>query len=141
MENQRKTLFSETRKDLLNRQLSNSQNVDRAILSISTAGLGFLLTIKKYFSAGTLNNEILNLFYYASILFLISIYTTLASFITSNWAINKQLFFAEQYYLKEKDEYAKKRNWPSLCTNFLYYLSIIIFCTAILLTFSLLQKT
>jgi hypothetical protein len=44
---ERKRLYSETRKDLLNRQLSNAENFDKAILSLSTAGLGFSLAFIK----------------------------------------------------------------------------------------------
>lgn len=36
-------LYADTRSDLLKRQLSNSENADRAILSVSTAALGFSL--------------------------------------------------------------------------------------------------
>ena len=40
-------LYGETRADLLKRQLSNSENADRAILSVSTAALGFSLAFLK----------------------------------------------------------------------------------------------
>lgn len=40
-------LYADARADLLKRQLSNSENADRAILSVSTAALGFSLAFLK----------------------------------------------------------------------------------------------
>ena len=44
---ERQRLYEEYRKDLLARQLSNAQNFDKAVLSLSTAGLGFSLAFIK----------------------------------------------------------------------------------------------
>lgn len=44
---ERQRIHSETRQDLLKRQLSNAENFDKAILSLSTAGLGFSLAFIK----------------------------------------------------------------------------------------------
>ena len=40
-------LLAETRADLLKRQLSNSENYDKAVISLSTAFLGFSLAFLK----------------------------------------------------------------------------------------------
>jgi hypothetical protein len=40
-------MYSEVRQDLLKRQFSNAENFDKAILSLSTAGLGFSLAFLK----------------------------------------------------------------------------------------------
>jgi len=43
----REEIYAETRKDLLTRQLSNSEKFDGAILTLSTAALGVSLTFIK----------------------------------------------------------------------------------------------
>ncbi len=43
----RNDLYAKIRDDLLKRQLSNSENADRAVLSVSAAALGFLLAFIK----------------------------------------------------------------------------------------------
>lgn len=131
MDEKRYQIYSEVRKDLLNRQLSNSQNADRAILTLSVAGLGFLFTFFKYF---LYDNRIPLFFYVSSLLFLVAIFSTLLSFITSQKAINKQLEFAKEYYLNENEEYLSKKNWLSNVTNLLFYVSIFTFLTAIITT-------
>ena len=129
----RQKLYSETRQDLLTRQLSNSQNYDRAILSLSTAGLGFSLAFIQNLIPLTLSKHIW-LLYYSWVFFIIAIVLTLLSFLFSQKAIDKQLFFAEKYYLEEEDEYAEKRNWLSDINNWIFYSSWLIFVLAISLT-------
>ncbi len=46
-EDERKRLYSETRTDLLKRQLSNAENYDKAVLSLATGVLGFSLVLLK----------------------------------------------------------------------------------------------
>jgi hypothetical protein len=44
---EKRRLLAETRADLLKRQLSNAENYDKAVLSLSTAFLGFSLAFLK----------------------------------------------------------------------------------------------
>jgi len=44
---ERQRVYERTRDDLLKRQLSNAENFDKAILSVSTAALGFSLAFLK----------------------------------------------------------------------------------------------
>lgn len=100
----RQRLYAEARADLLKRQLSNSENADRAILSVSTAALGFSLAFLK--DIIRLNEAEYGLLLYLSwAFFVISIIATLLSFFTSQKAINEQLEIAHKYYI-DGDEQA-----------------------------------
>lgn len=91
-------LYAETRSDLLKRQLSNSENADRAILSVSTAALGFSLAFLK--DIVSLQDAIFpSLPYVSWALFVLSIVVTLCSFFSSQKAIEEQLDLANRYYI------------------------------------------
>lgn len=122
-------IYSETRRDLLCRQLSNSENFDKAILSLSSAGLGLSLTFIKDIHASHL--FLLQLSWYV---FGLAIVITVISFLSSQRAINNQLQFAEQYYLEGQDEFLTKQNTPAKITFWLTYLSAGAFIVAIVLT-------
>lgn len=97
-------LYADTRSDLLKRQLSNSENADRAILSVSTAALGFSLAFLK--DIVSLQEAIFPYLPYLSwALFALSIVVTLLSFFTSQKAIDEQLELAHKYYI-DRDEAA-----------------------------------
>lgn len=98
-------LYGETRADLLKRQLSNSENADRAILSVSTAALGFSLAFLKDI-VPILTATHTWLLYSSWLLFVMAIVATLLSFFTSQKAIDAQLEFADRYYIQQ-DESAK----------------------------------
>lgn len=92
-------LYADARADLLKRQLSNSENADRAILSVSTAALGFSLAFLK--DIIWLNNTEWNLLLYLSwAFFVFSVIVTLVSFFTSQKAIDEQLEIAHKYYIE-----------------------------------------
>ena len=75
------------------RQLSNSQMLDRAILSLSSAGLALSLAfMKTVIQANAGNNEVTNVYflYISWWAFVLAIILTLISFFTSNYGIEKQ---------------------------------------------------
>lgn len=130
---ERKNLYASTRADLLNRQMSNSENFDKAILSLSTGLLGISLAfIKDVVPLERAEFKILIVASWYCLAF--SIISTIISFITSQLGVKKQLIFAEKYYLEEQDEYLTKVNLPAKLTDILNYLSGIIFVFAIFLT-------
>lgn len=95
-------LYAEARADLLKRQLSNSENADRAILSVSTAALGFSLAFLK--DIVPLQEAIFPYLPYLSwAFFALSIVLTLLSFFSSQKAIDEQLVLAHRYYI-DRDE-------------------------------------
>ena len=99
-------LYGEARADLLKRQLSNSENADRAILTVSTAALGFSLAfLKNVVPIQTADYSWL--LYLSWVFFPAAIIATLLSFFTSQKAIAGQLDLAHKYYI-EHDEGAAK---------------------------------
>lgn len=75
------------------RQLSNSQMLDRAILSLSSAGLTLSLAfMKTVVQTNAGNNEVIdvNFLYISWWAFVLAIIFTLISFLTSNYGLEKQ---------------------------------------------------
>ena len=129
----REELYAETRKDLLTRQLSNSEKFDGAILMLSTAALGLSLAFIKdvvSFEKAQMTGWLIASWW----LFGCAIVSTLSSFIASQLGIRKQLTYAEKYYLNEKNEYLTKRNIPARMTDFLNCASAILFVIALVCT-------
>jgi hypothetical protein len=130
---ERKKLYSKYRDELYKRQLSNSENFDKAILSLSSAGLGFSLAFIKDlipFSHATYV-FVLIISWFA---FALAIICTIVSFYLSQIGIDKQLNYAEQYYLEGKEDFLNKKNWPSKLTNYFNDFAGLIFIIAIILT-------
>lgn len=129
---EREELYRDTRDDLLKRQLSNSENFDKAILTLSTAALGISLTFTKYVvplqSAAYLWTLRLSW-----VLFTLAIISTLCSFLLSQCGIKTQLRHAEKYYLERKDEFLAKGNRAARYTERAAYASAILFVGAIIL--------
>lgn len=111
-------LYAETRADLLKRQLSNSENADRAILSVSTAALGFSLAFLK--DIVPLSEACFPALPYLSWgLFSLAIIATLVSFFTSQKAIDEQLELAHRYYVERDDSAASIRPKQAKVTDIL----------------------
>jgi len=129
----KKEIYAETRKDLLTRQLSNSERLDGAILTLSTAALGLSLAFIKNvvsFEKAELTGWLIASWW----LFGCAIVLTLLSFIASQLGIKTQLTYAEEYYLKNNDEYLTKRNIPARATDYLNYTSAFLFVSALVAT-------
>ena len=132
--------YLKERDELLKRQLSNSQLFDKAILTLSSAGLGFSLAfIRKGVSLDEATQ--VYLLYFSWGLFFLAIASTLISFFTSQRAISKQLEFNEGYYLGNEGKPSNSENkadnsknrWNQI-TNTLSCFSLIFYLLAILLT-------
>ncbi|MCD6704476.1 MULTISPECIES: hypothetical protein [Vibrio] len=87
------------REELLKRQLSNNEGYDKAILSLSSAGLALSLTAIK-FVVPLETASYLWALKMSWVLFLLTVLSTLAAYLIGNKAIDKQLEIAEDYYLK-----------------------------------------
>jgi len=129
----REKKYAETRKDLLTRQLSNSEKFDGAILTLSTAALGVSLTFIKDIVPLSLvqNIYIIKISWW---LFGFAILSTIMSFVTSQSGISKQLHYAEEYYLNEKSEFLNKKNIPATLTDIFNNLAAIFFIIALICT-------
>jgi hypothetical protein len=132
-EEERQRLYAETRKDLLTRQLSNSEKFDGAILTLSTGGLGISLAFIKDI-VPIEKTQCVVLLIVSWRFFGSAIVSTLISFLMSQKGIDKQLHYAEEYYLNQKNEYLTKTNIPAEATKFLNLTSAILFIIAIVLT-------
>ena len=93
---ERQRLHDTLRDDLFKRQLSNSENLDRAILMLSSAGLGLSLVFVKGLVPLT-KADCMCLLYFSWFLFGSAILSTLVSFFVSQQGIKKQLEMNKQY--------------------------------------------
>lgn len=129
----RQELYAKTRDDLLKRQLSNSENADRAVLTVSTAALGFSLAFLKDVVPLAAADQ-LWLLYVSWLCFTLAIIITLASFFTSQKAINAQLALAERYYLQHDESAYANRPSSATVTENLNLAGAVIFVVGIFLT-------
>jgi len=130
---QRESLYAEYRKELLAAQRSNSESLDKAVLSLSTAFLGFSLAFIRYIipvEASTC----LFLLKFSWALFCVAITSTLVSFLTSQIGIIKQLKYAEKSYLENNKAFNNKTTRLAGITIFINVFSSIIFILAVLFT-------
>ena len=128
----RKNLLAETRADLLKRQLSNAENYDKAVLSLSTACLGFSVGFLKDF-VPIASAKWPWALYGSWIVLIMAIVTTIFSYYSSQRAIEKQLKKAEDYYLKGLED-ALARTASARITDCLNYASGVFFVLGIILT-------
>lgn len=126
-------LFAEQKAELLKRQLSNSDNFDKAVLAYSTAGLGFSLAFLKDFLP-IVKAQGSWLLYTSWALFVLSIILTIVSFASSQFGIAKQLTLNERYYLKKDKSALSERNLFSMITDWLNNLSGVAFVAALIAT-------
>lgn len=117
--------------ELNKRMLSNNEAFDKAILSLSSAGLGLSLTFFKFVvpAKEAVSIELLELGWY---LFLGAIISTIVSFGVSQQALKKEIEHAEKYYLKDMEEFGNKNNPAANFTEALNYLSGILFIFALI---------
>jgi hypothetical protein len=126
-------LFGKTRDDVLRRQLSNTENYDKAVLSLGTAFLGFSLAFLKDFVS--YKNAVYALLLPTSwVLFCLSIIATLVSFFISQKGLSSHLKNAEKYYLGNDDTYLTKKNHAAEWTDRVNLSSAILFIFAIIAT-------
>ncbi len=102
--NQSQELYSKYREDLLKRQLSNNENYDRAILTLSTAALGMTVT----FIRDLKQPDWIAALMIAWICMVIAIIAIVASYQLSQRAIKDHLEFAFDYYKRDDVSAADK---------------------------------
>lgn len=123
-------IFDSLRDELYKRQLSNSEAYDRAILSLSSAGLAISLTFIKFIVPLEEANHLVVL--KASwVLLLLSVIATLISFLIGNKGISTQLKYAEQYYIEAKANAFNKFNIYAYLNSSLNYISGTLFLVAL----------
>ena len=132
-DNEHNTMYSEYRRDLLGRQLSNAVQYDKAILSLSTGALGLSIGFIK--DIVPLERALaIWLLILSWTLFGAAIIGTVVSYPIGQKAINVQLGYAEKYYLEKNDQYFKKRNPWSVAILCIGIVSSVAFVIAVILT-------
>lgn len=125
-------LLAEIRADLLKRQLSNSENYDRAVLTLSTAFLGISFAFLKDF-VPTDRAGCLFLLIVSWVALTVSVVSTIVSFCLSQRAIDVQLGKAEDYYLRD-DQTALKKTRIAKAVDVVNIASGALFVVGVLLT-------
>jgi hypothetical protein len=125
-------VYQKCREDLLKRQLSNTENFDRAILTLSSSTLGLTLTFIRNVTPIE-NAHHIWLLLLAWVLLAIAIVITLLSFLISQAGAKTQLTYAEEYYLNGKDEYLTKKNIFANLNEWTGYISATTFVVAMIL--------
>lgn len=132
-DNTRNAMYSEYRRDLLGRQLSNAVQHDKAILSLSTGALGLSIGFIK--DIVPLKEALaIRLLILSWSLFGAAIIGTVVSYPIGQKAINVQLKYAEKYYIEKKNEYFKRRNPWSVAIMYIGMVSSVAFVIAVILT-------
>lgn len=132
---ERQKLYAETRTDLLKRQLSNSENFDRSVLSLSSALLAASIAFVKP-STGTTGTGHAVLLGSSWVALAVAIASTMLSFLVSQLAIDRQLDLAKEYYLNRTDAALTAQNKPAEWTTRLNWFAAIAFAAGVALTVS-----
>lgn len=129
----RNDLLGKYREDVLRRQLSNTENYDKAVLSLGTAFLGFSMAFLKDFVSYK-NAICAPLLPVSWVLFCLAIIATISSFFISQKGLATQLKYAEKYYLENDQSYLTKKNHAADWTDLVNYGSAFSFILAIMTT-------
>ncbi len=131
---ERKEIFSVYKNELFKRELSNTENYDKSILTLSSAGLAVSFTYLKFFIPVISEAKYLFLVKFSWGLFLISIILSLIAYQISNRAIARQVVIAENYYihrndsaLDESNRWAKTNSWLNIFVGLFFIAAITTF--------------
>ncbi|WP_413725268.1 hypothetical protein [Sodalis sp. RH16] len=104
-------IYSVFKAEVDKRELSNTDNYDKNILTLSSAGLAISLTLLK--DIASKEGPFWVFFLYMSwVFFGLAILSTISSFLISNKALVKQLAIAERYYLDgDLNAFSEKNKW------------------------------
>ncbi|ELL3760451.1 hypothetical protein ACJLUZ_002144 [Vibrio cholerae] len=123
-------IYDSFRDELLKRQLSNTENYDKSILTLSSSGLAISLT---FLDALVPIEQAAHLWLMKTSwwCFLFSIICSLLAYLVSNAAISKQMSIAEDYYVNKSQSAFNKCHWLSKLNNHLNYAVGLLFVLAI----------
>ena len=130
---ERKKLFAELKAEISKRQLSNTENFDKAVLAYSMAGLGFSLGfVRDFVKIGhAIKGELL---YISWSLFVVSVVLTISSFLISQMGQSRRLKQGERYFLEYDEDALKERNAFATATDWINFLSGLAFVIAVICT-------
>lgn len=123
-------MFDKLRDDLLSRDLSNTENYDKAILTLSSSSLALSLTVLKFIVPfSTAIHTIL--LKSAWILLAVSVICSLCAYLISNKAIAIQLNNARDYYKNSIEDAFSRKNIFTSINSYLNLLTGLTFSVAI----------
>lgn len=128
-----KKAFADLANEVNKRELSGSENFDKSVLTLSSAGLGLSLTFLKDFvqlSSATTKWAL----YGSWIAFTLATVGTMLSFICSGKAQRVQLKAAEDYYINGDEAALTRTNKWGRCNSALNGLACVAFISALMLT-------
>jgi len=128
--NEQLKVLEEFKAEILKRQLSNAENLDKAMLSLASAGLGLSVAFLKELVTHARADR-LWLLYASWGLFFVTIVFTLLSYGSSQLGLSRQLFYAKKVLRDEDKTYRDKRNVFAIATNILTYGAGVVFLLAI----------
>lgn len=129
----RQELYIDYLQEINKRELSGSENYDKAVLTLSSAGLGLSVALLK--DVVQLDKALyLGVLYCSWLMFVLAITSTTISFIVSAKALSYQKILAERFYLKEEDEAFSAPNCYDTWTHRLNWVSGGAFVAALFLT-------
>ena len=139
---QRYEQYLKERDELLKRELLNTVNLDKSVLSLSTAGLGFSLVILKYLVPDNPGHKWA--LYLSWAMFGTAILLTLSSYFFGQHAIKQQLTLNERvilrnnFFLRNNEDARKERPWSAKLTEGLryFYVGAYIFALLFLVLFT-----
>ena len=133
MNDKNRAIFESVRDHLNKADLSASEQFDKAVLTLSTAGLGFSVALTRYIvpleSAAAICLLVVSWLCFAA-----AIISTVVSFLTSRSAIRDTRSYAHRYYMEGDDKFADRVSPYSRVTYVLNFVSGFVFIIAILLT-------
>ena len=121
------------------RQLSNAESLDKAVLSLSSAGLGFsIILLKDFPNAQTSGIE--SAIYGTWIFFVVAILATVVSYFTSQKGLDRQKTIAKEILIGGKKHQDSSKNRWIFWTTFLSYGAAVLFSVAIICTTGIVMK-
>lgn len=106
---EKQTAYTKYREELYKSILSNSENLDRTLITLSSASLAFsLVLIDKIVPFPTASFTLL--IYFSWFCFAGSMISVIISYLIGQKAIRLQLEYAAEFFLKNKEEFSNKEN-------------------------------
>ena len=119
--------------ELSKRDLSNVENLDKAILSLSSAGLGLSLVFIRNV-VPLKDASYISLLHLSWFMFVLAIISTLSSYLFGQSALDKQRKLNEMYYLDGDEDAGLRKPFASKITRVLSYISVFAYIGAVALT-------
>ena len=126
-------VYLKEEEELSKRDLSNVENLDKAILSLSSAGLGLsLVFIRNVVELAAATH--VWLLHLSWLMFVLAITSTLLSYLFGQRALDKQRELIEKYYLEGDEDAGQQTSLASRITRFLSYVSVFTYIAAVVCT-------